>query len=197
MLTKPFFDQWLAYLCQVKGWQLTPETIDRIYESAAELSDPDFGQICETTAKTVGVRPDGLVAGITDRLRQLKNDRSALPAGAIDPAEQREGQAFVKWCLSYAAARKLNGSLPQLSRLNPNHYGLLQDPLAPTLYQQIITRFGSWQNTPHFTKGRCAPIEQMIEEIWGIQLNAPPNPFDQTSSAEPIGNVFTNLYTAA
>lgn len=196
MLNKDFFDQWLGYLCQVKGWQLTPETIDRIYQTAAELPDIDFGQICDTASKSVGGRPDSLISGITDRLRQLKNDRPALPAGAIDPSEKVEATAFVRWYLAYTSARSLNRSLPQLSHLNPNHYGVLQDPLAPTLYQRIIDRFGSWQNAPRFAMGSCAPIEQMIEEIWGIQLNAPSTRFDQPSSQTIASTIFT-IYEAA
>jgi hypothetical protein len=201
MLTKTFFDQWIEYLCQVKNWQLTIDAQTRIYETASELSDADFGAICDTTSKTVGGRPDTLISGITDRLRQLRNDRPALPAGAIDPTGKLEGIATMKWQISYTAARKINPSLPALSHLNPNGYGVIQEPLAPVLYQQILSRFGSWQNAPLFVKGRCAPIEQMIESLWNTQLNPPSNPFDQpVGTPQPkntIGAVINEIYRGA
>ena len=198
MLTKTFFDEWIAYLCQVKNWQLTPDAQERIYSTASQLSDVDFGQICDTASKTVGGRPDTLISGITDRLRQLRNDRPALPAGAIDPTGKLEGFAAARWQMAYADARRINPSLPALSHFNPNDYGVIKDLLYPELERLILDCFGSWQNTPRFVQGRCAPIEQMIESLWKTQLNPPSTPFGKpVNTPQPktaIGSVIGEIY---
>ena len=195
MLTKEFFNEWIVYLCQVKGWQLEQNAQQRIYSVASELTDHEFGQLCDTAAKNPGGRPDNLIAGITDRIRQLKNDRPALPAGAIDPAEKLEGLAAVRWQMSYSAARRLNPSLPALSKLKSNGYGVIQSEKYPQLERLILDRFGSWQNTPHFVEGRCAPIEQMIESLW---INPPSSPLDRPAGTPnhktAIGAVLGEIY---
>ena len=188
MLTKTFFDEWIAYLCQVKNWQLTPDAQERIYSTASQLSDVDFGQICDTASKTVGGRPDTLISGITDRLRQLRNDRRALPFGATDSTEKLEGLAATSWQMSYTAARRINPSLPALSHLNPNDYGVIQDPLFYKLEQMMIDRFGSWQKVPRFDRGRCSDIEPMIEHLWSIRLEAVSTPATRPLHSRGFGS---------
>ena len=188
MLTKTFFDEWIAYLCQVKNWQLTPDAQERIYSTASQLSDVDFGQICDTASKTVGGRPDTLISGITDRLRQLRNDRPALPAGAIDPTGKLEGLAAARWQMAYADARRINPSLPALSHFNPNDYGVIKDPLYPELERLILDCFGSWQKVPRFDRGRCSDIEPMIEHLWSIRLEAVSTPATRPLHSRGFGS---------
>ena len=187
---------------QVKGWQLDENAQDALYDQCCVVSDPEFETIAKGISEKAGARPDSLLAAIKEsRLLSSNTQPAALPAGAIDPTGKLEGIAAMKWQISYTAARKINPSLPALSHLNPNGYGVIQEPLAPVLYQQILSRFGSWQNAPLFVKGRCAPIEQMIESLWNTQLNPPSNPFDQpVGTPQPkttIGAVISEIYRGA
>lgn len=183
---------------QLKGWQLDESALDALYDQCSVVSDHEFETIANSISEKERARPDSLIAAVREHRRLSNNQQTpALPAGAIDPSGKLEGLAAVSWQMSYSAARKINPSLPALSRLNPDGYGVIQDPLYPQLERSILDRFGSWQNTPRFDRGRCAPIEQMIESVWGTQLDAQPGPFGQpvgiSQPTTAIGSVISEI----
>lgn len=201
-LNRDYFEAWLNYLMQVKGWQLNESALDVLYDQCSVVSDHEFETIANSISEKERARPESLIAAVREYRRLSNNQQTpALSAGAIDPSGRLEGLAAVSWQMSYCKARTINPSLPALSRLNPNDYGIIQDPLYPQLERLILDRFGSWQNAPRFDRGRCAPIEQMIESLWKTQLNPPPSPFDQpVGTSQPttaIGTVISEIYREA
>jgi len=135
MLNRRFFDDWLEYLCQCKGWGLSPEVREGLYAQCCGIEDASFGTIAKGVAETPGARPDRLLAAVKEH-KLLYREVSVPQLVAAEPTaeESRQGamigRRFMIW--SILCNRNTDLDFPYKDgRLTPTGEWLAKLPWTP------------------------------------------------------------------
>lgn len=133
MLDLDYFQQWMRYLAEIKGWGLSENVELEVYRDCQDLTDQEFEAIARAASRQQWGKPDSLIEGARQTLLSRSSGVKALPV-AVEPDGPIIGRRF----LMYSKLVKAYGWPPAYVVDDFGHYK--RTSVGNDLYNAPITQ---------------------------------------------------------